>query len=324
MKQFLFLFTVLFVVCSCSAQSTDTVSLKIQRFDVALFQYLENTDNRDVFSDEYRPFLDVFGQQVLQIGSCDSTGFEDRLQQFFSEPALRKLYADEIQLFSTIESYEKELAEGMALLLTEFPGLKLPFIYMHVSGWNQNVVVTDSLLSISADKYLGADYALYMEHFYDYERQMMSPDRIVPDYLLGFLMANFPFEGKEDVLLDRMLYEGKLRYILSRIHPERNEWEYVGYTKEEYAWCQKHQSRIWKTILEHKHLYTSNYFITSQYLNPAPYTAFLPAESPGRVGLWVGYQIIVSLMKHHPEISLLELMQMRDVQELLKLSRYKP
>ncbi len=323
MKQFALLFMASFVVCSCSAQSVDTTSLKIHRFDEVLYQYLENSEDRMVYSDEYKPFLEVFGKQVLRIGATDSIGFDGRLHQFFSEPALHQLYQDELRRFEVIDAYEKELASGISLLLTVFPELKSPTVYMHVSGLNQNVVVTDSLLSISADKYLGSEYPLYREFFYDYERQQMSPDRIVPDYLLGFLMANFPFDGNEDVLLDRIVYEGKLRYILSQILSQRDEWEYVGYTKEQYEWCMQNQSRIWKSILEHKHLYTPDYLITSQYLKPAPYTAFLPAESPGRVGIWLGYQIVVSLMKHHPEIPLSELMQMKDAQELLKLSRYK-
>ena len=195
---------------------------------------------------------------------------------------------------------------------------------MHVSGFNRNIVVTDDILSLSADKYLGTDYLLYQNFFQDYQRKLMVPDRIVPDYLLGFMMANLPFIGDEDVLLDRILYEGKLRYILSQLLPNRQVWEFVGYDNEQYEWCVRHQSQIWETIQENHHLITGDYLTTTQYLKEAPHTAFLPVESPGRVGVWLGYQIISAYMKQKPKTGWQELINFTDYPELLKQSKFKP
>ena len=312
-----------FSLISCVGQEKVYPELEIHRFDKECFAFLNDTSSLRIFSEDFLPLTHVFGEEVIGIGRADSIGFQSRLTGFFSEPTLMKLYTDEINTFSDISMYQSELSTGMGRLQESFPELKIPRIYMHVSGLNQNVVVTDEVLSVSADKYLGADYVLYQHFFYDYQRQLMSPDRLVPDLLLGFMMANFPFEGNEDILLDRILYEGKLRYILSVCLPERQRWEYVGYTEEQYVWCEQNHSRIWKSILGNKHLYTPDYLVTTQYLKEAPYTAFLPQESPGRAGTWVGYQIVSSFMKNHPGTSLQNLLQLTDAQAFLKKSKYK-
>jgi len=302
----------------------DALSIRINRFDVDLYRYLQNKDADGIFLQKDSLFLNVFGEKVLFIGKSDSAGFSERLRNFFSDSTLASLYRKQQETFADITPYEKELSAGFNTLLEEFPQLKLPKIYMHVSGLFQNIIVTDSILSISADKYLGADYSLYQEFFYDYLRQKMNPEQVVPDYLLGFMYAEFPFKGNENALLDRMLYEGKLHYILSLILTERNIWESFGYTKEQYEWCEKSEARIWKTILQQKQLYTTDYIITSQYMNDAPSTAPLTSSSPGRVGVWVGYQIIASYMKKHPRTALRELMEMTDYHTLFKESGYKP
>jgi hypothetical protein len=311
---------------SCSGKKVygePNPDLQIIRFDESLYQYLVQNENEEALSG-YTSFLDEYGEKVIYIGKSDSLGFYERLRTFFSEPTLTKLYQDEQAKFADIKAINEELSYGMETLLAEFPSLKQPKIYMHVSGLNQNVIVTDEILSLSADKYLGADYPLYQDFFYDYQRQLMSLDRIVPDYLLGFMMANFPFEGNNEILLDQMLYEGKLRYILSCLIPVREVWEYVGYTKEQFSWCKDHESKIWKTILQNQHLFTPNYVTTSQYLKEAPYTASLPTESPGKVGIWLGYRIIASYMEKHPQTTMLELINKTDYNELLKQSKYKP
>jgi len=311
-----------FVRCSGDISKENSPEFVINRFDTDLYMYLINNPS-DSFLQHHTDFLDIFGEGILSVGKTDSAGFYSRLKEFFSEPTLMGIYKDEQRIFADLTKINKELSNGLHILLKQFPQIKPPKVYMHISGFGRNIVVTDDVLSISADKYLGSDYPIYQDFFYDYQRQLMTPDRIVPDYLLGFLMANLPFEGDEDVLLDRILYEGKLRYILSKLLPNRQEWEYVGYDKEQYKWCSQHQSQIWKTILENHHLFTGDYLTTSQYLKDAPHTAYLPADSPGRVGVWLGYQIISSYMNKNPKTTWKELMGFTDYQELLMQSRYR-
>jgi len=329
MKQLIrtfFLLIISFFSIGCSgkkAHCEETPGIRIIRVDTDLYNYLTHNAPDSVLS-AHKDFLDVLGEKVIYIGKSDAVGFYEGLKKYFSEPTLINLFLDEQTHFADIETLNEELSYGLDILQSKFPQIKQPKVYIHVSGLNQNVIVTDEILSLSADKYLGADYPLYQNFFFDYQRQLMSPDRMTPDYLLGFMMANLPFKGNEDVLLDRILYEGKLRYILSKLLPKRQVWEYVGYSKEQYLWCSDNQKKIWKTILGNQHLFSSNYMTTAQYLKEAPHTAFLPEESPGKVGIWLGYQIIIAYMNQNHGVDFDKLMELTDYQELLKQSKYKP
>jgi hypothetical protein len=294
----------------------------ISRFDTGLYHYLTANEN-DTVLEKYQPLLDEWGEKVIYIGKSDTAVFYERLRKFFSEPALMQLYADEQRIFADISDIQTELSEGMSTLLQRFSDLKQPKIYLHVSGLNQNVIVTDSLLSLSADKYLGADYPLYQQFFYDYQRQLMSPDRVTPDFLLGFLMANFPFQGKTGVLLDQMLYAGKLRYFIAQALPKRQLREVIGYTQEQEEWCIAQESRIWQSIMGNQHLLRPDERTTMKYLVEAPYTATLPSDSPGRVGIWLGQRIVKSYMQHHPKTTWAALMSL-DPNQLLKDAQYRP
>jgi hypothetical protein len=263
------------------------------------------------------------GEKIIGIGTTDSAGFFERLEAFFSDSTLMELYRDEIQTFSDISSMEKEISFGFEVLQSEFDSIHIPQLYMHVSGLNRNLIVTDDFISLSADKYLGSIYKLYGDFFYDYQRQNMNPGKIVPDYLLGFLLTNFPFQGKKDVLLDRMLYEGKIRYVLSLLLPAYSDAEIIGYTDKQESWCRENESGIWKTMLQQKHLYTPDHIIVQKYMEDAPFTSFLSDRSPGRTGIWTGYRIIQSYMKHNSRISLQKLMQQTNCQEILRDSKYK-
>jgi hypothetical protein len=60
------------------------------------------------------------------------------------------------------------------------------------------------------------------------------------------------------------------------------------------------------------------------YLNEAPFTAPVSQDSPGRVGTWVGWQIVKSYMDKNKNVSLQQLVSENNYQQLLEKSDYRP
>ena len=65
-------------------------------------------------------------------------------------------------------------------------------------------------------------------------------------------------------------------------------------------------------------------FDIRKYMGDAPFVAGFPEGSPGRVGQWVGYQLVNLFMNNNKEVSLEELMQIEDANLILRKSNYKP
>lgn len=318
------------VTTACSGQERtvphDTMGIQpveIHRFDRALYDLIMRGDTASPqFRTEYGAMLDVTGWAILNVRSSAQEDFWPKLQRYYAEPTLRQLYADALAAFDSIAPIEEALGEGFAFLRHEFPAMTRPAVYMHVSGFNQNVLVADSLLSLSIDKYLGADYSLYQTFFYPDQRRGMSPEYAARDYLRGWLLAEFPFEGNAHVLLERMVYEGKVLALLIdalRLDPRQA----LGYTEEEMAWCEAHEGQVWKTILETRRLYTPDQMATDPFFEWGLNRPFADQGAPGLLGAWFGLRIVERYRALCPG-SYQTLFDEHDAQRILTDSKYKP
>lgn len=315
---------------SCNGQNADATRyaeaepVHIHRFDKDLFRMVNASDTalRQQIKQQYPQMLDIFGKGILNMQTPDDPSFFEKLVAFYSEPTLKGLYRDAILQYDVVTDIEKQLGTGFAYLQAHFPDMQIPAVYMHISGFNQNVLVGDSLLSISIDKYMGNTYPLYQDFFYDYQKQKMQRPYIAQDYLAGWLMSEYPFTGKENVLLDRMIYEGKIKYLISQALPDMQPAELMGYTETSLNWCRENEETIWKAIVERKHLYTPDQLTTTKYFEDTP-SLFLANEAPGNLGTWIGWQIVNQYMKENP-VSLQTFMQNNNAQEILTASKYKP
>ncbi len=305
------------------AKPTEPMPIHIERFDQALLEMIEAGDTAmgKKLLDVYPYELEIVGKGVLNMQSPTVPGFFERLIRYYSEPTLKHLYEEAVTKYADVSDIEAQLGQAFAFLKANFPEMQIPAVYMHVSGFNQNVLVGDSLLSLSIDKYMGESYPLYQAFFPDYQRIKMQRTRVAADYLTGWLMSEYPFEGNESVLLDRMLYEGKIKYIVSLALPELSPAQLMGYTEAEYAWCEAHEKTLWSTIIERKHLYTPDRLTTEKYLRDTPCT-FLSDETPGNVGTWIGWRIISSYMQE-VKLTLPALMNQANAQELLAAAKYR-
>jgi uncharacterized protein YjaZ len=89
-------------------------------------------------------------------------------------------------------------------------------------------------------------------------------------------------------------------------------------------WCETYEARVWSHMVDQKLLYTTEYMVINKWVNQAPFVAGIPKDSPGRLGQWVGWQIVRKYMKENPQVTLRQLMTDQNTQQILALSRYKP
>ena len=122
-----------------------------------------------------------------------------------------------------------------------------------------------------------------------------------------------------------MIYFGKQLYLKDVLLPEYNDAEKMGYTPEEIKWCEENESYMWRYFIENEMLYSDDQKLANRFINPAPFSKFyleIDNESPGRVGAWMGWQIVQSYIKNN-DVSLEQVLQL-NAKELFEKSKYKP
>ncbi|MDR2469227.1 MAG: gliding motility protein GldB [Tannerella sp.] len=309
----------------CKKDCDAETPVHIHRFDRDLYRLLQSDhrpDLQDSLAAACAPLLHVIGRSIFRTEDTQTSAFFDRMLNYYAEPTLNRLYSDALNTFADVDGIEDELVACFRRLRTLFPSMQLPAVYMHVSGLQQNVIVADSLLSLSIDKYLGVDYPLYRDYFYGCRLRRMTPEHVVPDGLTAWLLSEYPFRGDERSLLDRMIYEGKIKYVLQLVCPRYTPELGMGYTPEEYRWCRRNEKMLWRRLIEHKHLFTPDAATTAKYFSDAP-SAFIADDAPGNLGAWTGWRIVARYMDRthtSPEA----LMNENDSQEILRQSKYKP
>lgn len=325
------LFNIFILLSSCSGQSAksgDTQivsSVEIQRFDKDLYAYLENAtpEYQRTLSVKYKDFLPAFGRITINNSDSYKTEFYTRLRGYFSNPMLGDIYKDALTTFADITSYETELSNVDVIISQKMLGSRLPRLCMHVSGFKENVMVLDGLISLSVDKYLGTDYKYYKQFFESYQLIQMQPKMIVRDYVKAWLLSEKISSGdSKKTLLSEMIREGKVLYALSELLPEWSEEDLIAYTTDQMEWCRENEKKIWLQIVSQNHLYENNYLLIQKYINDAPYTSTLTVDSPGRVGGWLGWQIVKAYVSKN-NVSLTDLFA-TDTQQILKQSSYNP
>ena len=303
------------------------VKISIIRFDQMLNEYVESNSFSSLsrMRTECPQETRILLEDIIGLGEVDDERIYERMKTFFSDTVILSLMRDASVKFKDMHGLERQFTEGFHRLKEEVPSIVVPCVYAQFSALNESVVVVDSLLGFSIDKYLGADYPLYRRYYYEYQRRSMTPERILPDCFTFYLMSLYPFprEG-ERALLDVILHMGKIHYAVSEVLGYKSACDELGYTAEEAAWCQKNEKRVWAFMLGHKHLSATDPMVVRKYCKASPYTAFFGEDSPAMVGVWIGMQVVASYMEHHEEVTLEELLESVDYRRLLAESEYRP
>jgi hypothetical protein len=262
---------------------------------------------------------------MIAIGGTDQENFPDLLYSFISDTVLiRKLVPQVAEKIDTLR-LRKELDLAFRHYKYYFPQKEIPVIYTCISGLNQSVVIADKLIGVSLDKYLGSASPFYVRMGLPvYKRRSMNQTRLVPDIMYAWVMTEWPKSDNANSMLSQMIQEGKQMYFVDAMLPDLNDTLKMGYTKKQIDFCRKNEASLWTYLAEHKLLYTTDRMSIKRFTDDGPNTSAFGDQSPSRAGVWIGWQIVRSYMKQHPEVKLADLLANQDFQMILNQSNYQP
>lgn len=259
-------------------------------------------------------------EDVLALGSVNDEKINDRLCAYYSDTSLVNLMLDVEDKYKDLGSFEKDLTKGFLYLKKRIPSFTIPLVYSQISALNQSVVVSDSLIGISLDKYMGEDYPMYKRYYYNYQRASMNPERIVPDCLSFYLLSLYPFpwERNHRTLFDLMMYRGKIAWITEKaLGSEDLGTKVLGYNDTQLEWCRKNKKQFIEWVNKANHLESTDPMVIRAYLQPMP-NRILKEDVPPMIGIWLGMQYIDEYMKKNPGVTFEELLNNTDYKDMLK------
>lgn len=184
-------------------------------------------------------------------------------------------------------------------------------------------IYADTLALVSLDTYLGKDHHFY-KSFAAYTRTTFEPVQILPDMAESFIIQKLP-KTTDRTFLGAMVQQGKLVYAKEMLLPNAPKETLMTYSKEQLDWCLANESQVWRYIIDNQLLFDTDVKLSARFIEPAPFSKFyldIDGESPGRVGVWMGWQIVRSFMENN-NVTLQELLAM-DAKDIFEKSKYKP
>lgn len=316
MKKIFILLTLIVVCCSCNEKSevekaveNIPLEIKVARFDKAFFE--TKPENLQQLKSQYPYFFPA--------GNDDRVWLEK-----MQNPQWRELYGEVQKKFGDFSTQKEQIETLFKHIKYYFPESKTPKVVTVISemDYSNKAIYTDSLVVISLELYLGKDHKFYQ--FPEYLKQNFEPNQIMPDIVSSFGLRKIP-PPTDNTLLSQMIYAGKELYLKDLLLPEYSDADKIGYKPAQIQWCQENESYMWRFFIENSLLYDTDQKLLPRFINPAPFSKFyleIDNESPGRVGAWLGWQIVRAYMDNN-KVSLQQLLK-TDSKQIFEKSKYKP
>jgi len=272
------------------------VNFNVERFDFAF----ANTEPEGL------PELKTAFPFLFPESIPDSIWFE-RMQdsnQILLNKVTREKFTDfkaetnDIQnLFQHLKYYDKTFRTPRVITLTNFV------------KYREKLAVTDHQIYSGIQKYLSAN---------------MKPSQIVVDMAKAYAEKQI-FQSQKKTLLDEMVDFGKQLYFKDKVIPFKTDAEKIGYTPEQLEFAKANENMIWTKFVEDEMLYDTDSSLPARFIADAPFSKFyleLDNESPGRLGQYIGWQIVRAYVERTGE-DVMKVLQKKP-EDIFRISKFKP
>lgn len=305
--------------------------LSVKRFEKELFSLDSTRFNTEL--DKLQAANPNFGENfVFRILGADPKWSPDSVSGYVHGfvKAFKNVYDSSQAVFKDFTPYLNEIRQALRFLKYYFPDYKAPVKVITYIGPLDGFgdILTDDALIIGLHQHLGRNFSLYssglvQETYPGYLSSRFEPGYIVINCMKNIISDMYPEKMEDKPLVQQMVEKGKRLYVLSKLLPNKEEYQLIGYKKEQLKDAYSGERTIWDMFVKNNLLQNIDNSITKNYVSEGPKTQELGETSPGNIGSFAGWQIVKKYMQKDPAIKLTQLMN-TDAETIFREARYKP
>ena len=99
---------------------------------------------------------------------------------------------------------------------------------------------------------------------------------------------------------------------------------FLGYSPKEMNDIYESQEVIWASFIENQVLFTTDKSLKDKFISERPHTFEIGQNCPGRIGRWVGWEIVKSYLSRNADVSISAFMNNSVSQDIFVKSKFKP
>ena len=311
MRKFLF-FLIVISTLSCNDSNNHDIEIELERFEDIFFASDINSLN-NVKNDFPFLFPAQFEDQI----------WIDRL----TDTIQNEIYNEVKKSFSDFSSQKNSVKDFYGNYLKYDSSYKIPRVITLTTDvdYRKKIILTDSLLLIGLDNYLGENHFFYTS-FPKYIQSTFNKENIIIDIAKEYAKEAVIKEKADNyTFIEKIINQGKILYFTSIMLPKEEPSRIIGYSSLDFQWALENEKDIWSNFSENNYLFKSDINLETRFIKLAPFSKFylsIDNQSPSMIGKYIGWQIVKSFMKNN-SLSLNELVQSNPMY-IYNNSKYKP
>ena len=330
MNRILTIFAICLMMASCQKNepaykakldiNPDPYDLEFDRYEVVLFSLDTNDFQVELMNvqDRYRVFLG---------GDLNNPDAVQYLKDFATDPFSITLYENVKAVFSDLKHIEPVVEDVFAHFHYYYPEIELPKkAFTCITGVHPDeppVQIIDDQLVISLDWYLD-DEELYdqigMPRYMSLRRNVSTLAKEVAEQLYMYYLYEWRKQGQ---IVGEMVFYGRRDFFVEAMCPELPDSVLLGYSSKQWQWAVENEGQVWADIVGNRRLYDAGLDAYMMFFGDGPFTQAYSNDAPSRLGEFFGLNISRSYFSNN-EVSLQDLMQRKDLQNVFQDSGYKP
>ena len=286
--------------CIDAPTVTETVPVVIERLENRLFA---DTNPGEVL--QFLQDYPILAKEFLGANQYPSdTILAREIFKVINNPYTDTLLMETNKYFGDMSDLKEEFAQAFSYIKYYYPDFKAPIIQTMVTGFGSSeMYVSKDRIIIGLDFYLGPNGKYRPQGIPQYILNRYDKPYIVPATMLLYADRFLKENPADNTMAADMIYYGKKYFFAKNMMPCTPDSLLIWYDGKELANVEENRNLLWFHFLENELLYETNHIVKQKYMDERPNVTEIGSQCPGRIGAWIGWDIIKEYHQRNNDVS---------------------